>query len=158
MEQLKYHLVHANVARIRAPLDDPSMEGFTSQIEEIDRLASQSPGFVAQPIPTDQGTIYSDAYLVNISVWTSVDSLFDFTYRGRHLQALKQRADWFEQSAGPAYVLYWAPVSHLPTEREIAERFAYLQAHGPTPHAFTFGQRYTVKDMLSYPVLPRDLE
>jgi hypothetical protein len=44
-----YHLVHANVARARAPLDSPRMAGFAAQVEEINALAHRAAGFVAQP-------------------------------------------------------------------------------------------------------------
>jgi Domain of unknown function (DUF3291) len=35
-----------NVARMRAPLDDPVMAGFVARLAEINALADQSPGFV----------------------------------------------------------------------------------------------------------------
>jgi hypothetical protein len=150
MSEIAYHLVHANVARMRAPLDNPKMAGFMARIEEIDALAQNSPGFVAQPTPADEGAVYKDDVLLNMSIWESVESLYVFTYSGRHAQALARRAEWFEQEDGPAYVLYWAPVGHIPTEKEIKERFDHLRRHGATPRAFTFEQRFSVKAALAY--------
>ena len=54
-----YHLVHANVARMRAPWDDPIMAGFLAHMDEIDALAQQTEGFVSQPTPSDEGRVYS---------------------------------------------------------------------------------------------------
>lgn len=34
-----YHLIHANIAYMRAPLDDPIMVDFVTQADEIDALA-----------------------------------------------------------------------------------------------------------------------
>jgi len=39
----RFQLAQANVARMRAPLEDPLMEGFRSQLEAINALADASP-------------------------------------------------------------------------------------------------------------------
>jgi hypothetical protein len=72
MSEKTYHLVHANVARMRAPLDDPLMAGFMARIEEINALAQKSPGFVTQPTPADEGAVYKDDVLLNMSIWEAV--------------------------------------------------------------------------------------
>jgi Domain of unknown function (DUF3291) len=41
----RFHLAQANVARMRAPLESPIMEGFRSQLEHINAVADASPGF-----------------------------------------------------------------------------------------------------------------
>ena len=41
-----FHLAQLNIGRFRAPLDDPIMEGFRTQLDPINALADQSPGFV----------------------------------------------------------------------------------------------------------------
>ena len=63
-----YHLIHANVAIMRAPLDDPLMAGFVDLADEIDILAQNSPGFVAQPTPPDEGQVFTGRVLLNISI------------------------------------------------------------------------------------------
>lgn len=75
----EYHLIHANVALARAPLDDPIMAGFVQQVDQIDELAQAAPGFVAQPMPKEAGLIYTGRSLLNLSIWESVDSLEHFT-------------------------------------------------------------------------------
>jgi hypothetical protein len=138
-----YELVHANVAHMRAPLDAPMMNGFVSQIDEINALARSAPGFVGQPALPDEGTVYRAPRLLNISIWRSVESLDAFTHQGQHALALDRRAEWFESSGDPTYVLFWMRRGCVPTEREIHQRLDHLARHGPTPYAFTFGERFT---------------
>src|SRR6266700_1483961 len=103
-----HHLVHANVAHARAPLDSPVMADFVSQIDEINSLAGRSAGFVAQPTPPDAGAIYAAPFLVNVSIWESVEHLDAFTHQGKHASALERRGQWFDQGGtNPKYVLYW---------------------------------------------------
>jgi hypothetical protein len=54
MKANRFHLAQANVARMRAPLDDPIMEGFRSQLDRINAIADRSPGFVWR-LQTDEG-------------------------------------------------------------------------------------------------------
>ena len=42
----RFHLAQANIGRTRAPLDDPIMEGFRTQLDPINALADRTPGFV----------------------------------------------------------------------------------------------------------------
>ena len=137
-----YDLVHFNLAIARHPLDHPSMAGFTRQLAEVNRLAESSPGFVWTPAGDEAGdaiaTFGSPLVLANISTWRSLEDLRRFVYDGMHGSALKQRRDWFEPAAGPAYVLWWAPSGHRPDWIEAKQRLQFLELHGETPRAFTF--------------------
>jgi hypothetical protein len=145
-----YHLVHANVAHARAPLDAPLMAGFVSQVDVINNLARRAPGFVAQPALPDEGAVYTAPFLLNVSVWESVEGLAAFTHQGAHAAALERRSEWFEQErTRPKYVLYWIPEGHIVTEREVKERLDYLGRHGATPYAFTFEQRFSFTQALA---------
>lgn len=135
---------------MRASIDDPIMKGFVDQIDEIDTLAQNWQGFISQPTPPDEGEIYTGDTLVNISIWDSVENLREFTYTGKHADALDRRAEWFVQSEGPNYVLYWAPSGSVPLEEEIKRRFDHLVQCGATPFAFNFDKTFTVEDMLDY--------
>ncbi|HVF25866.1 MAG TPA: DUF3291 domain-containing protein, partial [Anaerolineales bacterium] len=42
----EYHLAQINIARMLAPIDDPIMAEFVSQLPPINALADESPGFV----------------------------------------------------------------------------------------------------------------
>lgn len=144
----EFRLVHANVAIAKAPLDDPRMRGFMDRVDEINALAQGWPGFVAQPVLPDEGAVYTEPALLNVSIWDSVENLRAFTYTGQHADQLERRADWFEQPYEPRYVLYWSPFGKTPTEAQIKERFDHLKEYGPTPVAFTFEQPYSVHEML----------
>ena len=49
-----WHLAEANVARLRAPLDDPTMAGLVRALDDVNWLAERSPGFVWRHRP-EQG-------------------------------------------------------------------------------------------------------
>lgn len=145
-----YHLIHANIAKMRAQLDDPLMADFVMNVDEIDALARSSPGFISQPAPRDEGLIYSGKMLLNLSIWESVEDLEIFTYQGVHSLMLERRREWFESYDGPNYVLYWEIAGHIPSEAEVQQRVEYLANQGPTPFAFTFDNRFTVGEMIEY--------
>lgn len=73
-----------------------------------------------------------------LSVWMDVDAVRGFAYRGVHAAALKQRADWFEPSKFPQYVMWWIGDDETPSWSEGARRVEGLHLDGPTPRAFNF--------------------
>lgn len=54
MTQDDYHIAQINIARMLAPLDDPSMATFVARLGEINALADESPGFVWR-LQTEEG-------------------------------------------------------------------------------------------------------
>ena len=80
--------------------------------------------------------------LINLSVWESLGSLFDFVYRSGHTAVMARRREWFEQSASPYMALWWVAAGHLPSVEEALGRLDDLERHGPTPEAFTFKQHF----------------
>lgn len=142
-----FHVAQFNVGRIVAPLDSPQLADFVSRLAPINALADRAPGFVWR-LQDDSGdaTGYrpygDDTVLVNLSVWESVEALWDFTYRTAHLEAMRHRRKWFARMVEPHLVLWWIPAGHIPTVEEAMDRLARLRAHGPGPEAFTFKDRY----------------
>jgi len=137
------HLAQVNIARMKAPLDDAAMAGFVARIEEINALADGSQGFVWRLAVGEGSSLYlrpydDDRILFNMSVWRSIEALHDFVYRSGHVQLFRQRSDWFHRFDGGYVALWWVPEGHVPSVDEAKARLAHLQAHGPTPHAFTF--------------------
>lgn len=139
----RFQLAQANIARMRAPLDDPIMEGFRIQLDAINAVADASPGFVWR-LQTEDGdatalrVFEDDRILFNMSVWDSVEALHAYVYRSGHVDLLRNRRSWFEPLEGPALVLWWIPRGHTPTVDEAKTRLELLQQKGPTPEAFTF--------------------
>ncbi|VAW43386.1 hypothetical protein MNBD_CHLOROFLEXI01-5331 [hydrothermal vent metagenome] len=75
-----------------------------------------------------------------MSVWESVESLRQFTYKTVHVNYVKQRKAWFEKLEQPVYALWWLPAGQIPTIPEAKTRLDHLMAHGNSPTAFTFGK------------------
>lgn len=147
----RFHLAQVNIGRIRAPLEDPIMDGFRTQLDPINALADRSPGFVWR-LQTEDGNAmairpYADERMaINMSVWESLDALQQFVYRSGHVQPLRDRKQWFEPIEGPILVLWWIPVGHIPTVAEAQERLQLLTDRGPSPEAFTFRAPFPAPD------------
>ncbi|HEV8360079.1 MAG TPA: DUF3291 domain-containing protein [Candidatus Thermoplasmatota archaeon] len=145
---MAHHLAQFNIARAIAPLDDPRLADFIARLDEINKLAEASPGFVWRfTAPGGQSSTYVQAsddprMLVNLSVWASVEALRDFAYRSSHAELLRARRRWFEPAQGPTLAMWWLPAGALPTLDESKARLAVLAERGPTPDAFTFRQSF----------------
>jgi hypothetical protein len=155
MSEQTYHLIHANVALALGDLDDEIMSGFVQQVEEINNIANSSLGFVSQPTPLDSGAVYKGKWLLNLSVWESVESLNEFTHSGKHAVALDNRHRWFNKQDNPNYVLFWFGVGNTPRESEIERRIVHLTEFGATPYAFNFKQSFTIQEAEKYAANPQ---
>jgi hypothetical protein len=139
----KLQLAQINIGRMRGPLEDPVMQGFVSQLDEVNAIADGSPGFVWR-LQTDAGNAtylrpYGDErIIVNMSVWETLEDLKNYLYRGRHAQVLRRRQEWFEKLEIAVVALWWVPAGHVPSIDEAKKRLAHLEQHGPSPFAFTF--------------------
>ena len=120
------HIAQFNIARMKAPLDDALMAGFTARLDEINALADQSPGFVWRlQTPAGNATYLrpydDDRILVNMSVWETIEHLQQYVYHTAHAELLRQRHAWFEKFAGATVTLWWVPAGHIPTVAEAVE-------------------------------------
>lgn len=140
------HLAQLNIAHARAPLDSPLLAPFLEAIDELNALADAAPGFVwrleddASDLPGATGIqAYDDpATIVNLSVWTSREALWDFTYSGAHLAIMRRRREWFHGIAAAHLVLWWVEPGTVPSVEDAVDRLEHLREHGPAPQAFTF--------------------
>jgi hypothetical protein len=142
-----WHIAQLNVARAVAPLDSAPLADFMAQLDAVNALAEGSPGFVwrlksESGNATDIKASDDPQFIVNMSVWQSLEALFGFVYRSAHNKVMVRRREWFEKPAEAYQVLWWVPAGHAPTVAEALERLAHLRAHGPGSYAFTFKQRY----------------
>ncbi|GAB2585984.1 hypothetical protein Aab01nite_52180 [Paractinoplanes abujensis] len=136
-----HHLAQLNIARLRAPLDDPALADFVAQLPEINALAERTPGYIWR-LQDDSGDAtalrpFGPDVIVNLTVWESVEALRTFTYRTDHLASLRRRRDWFLPMETPHLVLWWHPAGTLPDVAEAAARLEALRHNGPAPEAFT---------------------
>ena len=140
-------IAQLNVGRAVAPLDDAVMADFMNWLDEINALAERSPGFLWR-LKGDNGNNTSlkvsddPLFIVNMSVWSSVEALGDFTYRSNHKTVFKRRYEWFERTGRPNMVLWWQPAGSVPSVDEALARLDRLTKLGPTPEAFSFRQRF----------------
>jgi hypothetical protein len=142
-----WHLAQMNVGTARHPMEDPRMAGFVSRLDAINALADESPGFVwrlqsESGNATDIKLAEDPLFIVNMSVWETVEALFDFVYRTVHAEVMAGRRDWFERPAEAYQVLWWVAAGHLPTPEEGLARLERLRREGPSAAAFTFKAKF----------------
>ena len=77
-----------------------------------------------------------------MSVWATVEALYEYTYRTTHTGLFRDHKQWFEPLTEPHLALWWIPAGHIPNPEEGKQRLALLAEQGPTPEAFTFKQRF----------------
>ena len=99
------HIAQVNIARVKAPLDDPQMAGFVARLDDINALADRSPGFVWRLQTSEGNATYlrpydDDRILLNMSVWETVAALKHYVYRTVHAEVMRQRQQWFEKFRG----------------------------------------------------------
>lgn len=137
-----HHLAQLNIARLLAPLDDPRLADFVANLDRINALAESAPGFLWR-LQDDSGSAtafrpFGEDVIVNMSVWTGRQALFDYVYASDHALFLKRRKEWFAMPEEAHLVLWWVPAGHRPDLAEADARLAQLRQRGPTPDAFTF--------------------
>ena len=134
------HLAEFNIARIKYPLDDPRMREFVDNVDRINKLADNLPGFVWR-LQGESGhamdmRVYDDpAILPNLTVWENVEALERFVFKTVHGRFFERRETWFEQPE-PTLVLWWVPAGRRPALEEGVARLDYLKAHGESDFAF----------------------
>jgi len=143
----RYHLAQINVGRTIAPLDDPRLAGFVERLDDINALADRSPGFVWRlqsegGNATDIVVTPDPSFIVNLSVWEDIESLFAYVYKTDHTRVMALRRQWFEKPAGAFMALWWVPAGSLPGAEEGLRRIELLDRGGPSAEAFTFKQPF----------------
>jgi hypothetical protein len=148
-----YELAQLNIGIIKGPMDSPIMADFAANLERINALADQSPGFMWR-LQTEEGDATSirpfedENLLVNMSVWRDVESLNKFVYRSAHVDIMRRRREWFELMREAFLVLWWVPAGHRPSIAEAVARLEVLRSKGPTAEAFTFRQAFPPPDAI----------
>jgi hypothetical protein len=142
-----FQLAQVNIGRPKGEMTDPVMAEFVARLPEINALADESPGFVWR-LQTEDGDAtavrpYEDrGILINMSVWEDLAALRGYVYRSAHAAVMRRRREWFERFERVFVALWWVPAGHRPSVSEAVERLAHLEAHGPTPFAFTFREPF----------------
>jgi Domain of unknown function (DUF3291) len=138
-----FNLAELNIAKLTAPLDDPSLHEFVSVLEAVNLIAEASAGFVWR-LKDDDGRsstfvpAFDDPLLiVNLTVWKSVEELKHFTYRSGHGAYFRRRTEWFVSSTSEM-VCWWIPEGEVPDVADAKQRLGHLREHGPSQTGFFF--------------------
>jgi len=141
------HIAQMNVGTTLYDTDDPRMAYFMENLDRVNALAEATPGFVWRLMgegnnATDIKPTENPRFIVNMSVWRSIEALFDYVYRSDHRAVMVRRREWFAKPEGPYHVLWWVEAGHIPSIEEGLARLSHLATHRPTPRAFTFREHF----------------
>lgn len=151
----KYHLAQVNIAKMLAPIDSPVMADFVNNLDRINTIAEKSRGFVWRLTGDENNAtalrIFEDDFLiVNMSVWESIQALFDFTYASQHAGVLKRKKEWFQKMTDMHMCFWYVEAGYEPSPEDAKQRLQYLNSHGESPYAFSFKGKFSAKDALNY--------
>ena len=141
-----YHLVQLNIAKMKYPIEAPEMIDFVDNLENINALAENSPGFVWR-LQTDDGDatgidFFGSDKLVNMSIWSDVESLHNYVYKSAHAKIMSKRKEWFHRVEEAYTVLWWVPEGVSPSLDEARSKLELLKTQGPTAQAFSIKQAF----------------
>jgi len=137
----KFQLAQLNLAKMKYPIDSPELADFVDNLDNINALADDSPGFVWR-LQTDEGDatsidFFGDDTLVNMSIWTDVESLHGYVYRSAHNKIMSRRKEWFHRIDKAYTVLWWIAAGTTPSLQEAKDKLELLILQGPTAEAFS---------------------
>jgi hypothetical protein len=147
---VEHDLAQVNIARLLAPLDSGQLADFVAALDEVNAEAEAAPGFLWRLADASGNATGISAFgwdradsegvIVNLSTWTSVESLKAYMYSGRHVEMMRRRREWFHKVDLATTALWWVPAGHRPSPAEAEQRLVHLRDHGPTAYAFTLRQ------------------
>lgn len=147
MDQPVYHVAQVNVSLMRAPLTDPSMAEFVAELARVNALADATEGFVwrlqtESGDATDLSPFPDPLVIMNVTVWRTMEALWEFAYRGAHAHVMKRRRTWLDKAPGPPLAIWWIEAGKIPTVEEARSKLEELGERGPSPHAFDFRRAF----------------
>jgi hypothetical protein len=156
---MQYQLAEINIATFRAPITDPVNAGFLANLDRVNALAEQAPGFVWRLVGEGNNAMDIQAFdnpntAVNMSVWRDLDALADFVYRNEvHREIMRRRREWFERMEFHL-TLWWVATGHRPTIAEGKARLETLSRVGPSADAFLFNRPFPAPDSVPVSLRP----
>jgi hypothetical protein len=113
-----------NYARLKAPLDDPSMDEFFRSLGPINALAKSTPGYVwsldldDEELEQQRSQVdvlrNDDLMMPQLSLWEDVESVQHFAFKSGHAMYLKRKREWFTSPTCPYTVCWWWSITPLP--------------------------------------------
>ena len=158
-------LAFTTFAVLHEPYGHERVQQFDDLTPTVFREAERSKGFIARAVDLDASGLSNfhcnwgrwgrfdvprfyqlgrecstDQRASTLSLWTDLQSVFNFAYGGLHLGALRKRSEWFKAPAWPTYACWWVGEEDIPTWSQACRKLEQLHDDGPTPHAFNFRQ------------------
>lgn len=149
------YLAQINIGRMLGPMESDLMKEFRENLDAINALAEASPGFVWRLKDEDNNAtaikVFDDEMIIiNMSVWESMEALFNYVYKSGHKEFVARRKEWFEKMTDLHMAMWFIDPSHQITTEEAVERLEYLRKNGASPFAFDFRNRFSVEDFEAY--------
>lgn len=146
-------LAQINIAEALDDMESTTMADFVANTDRINALADASPGFIwrfeedPENLTDSPKLLGSNLFLVNMSVWKSRESLFQYVYQSGHKEIFKRKKEWFHSMPKMHMALWFVDEDHIPAVEEGLARLEYLQTHGESPFAFSFKSKFTPEDL-----------
>lgn len=137
------------IGRLGHPYEHPASREFYEVGFRVMRQANFLGDFIKEVSP-DGVTIPDGTYkgngspVLTLTVWKNLQSLYRFTYAGRHKQAIRDRHKWVESyhKKQPTYVVWWTENIKEVSWEEAFKRYNFFIQNGPTSFAFDFKHAY----------------
>ena len=144
------HLAQLNIGKFKAGKGDPAMAYFFDNLDRINAMAERMPGFVwrlkdESNNATNIPWAGDPSFAVNLSVWESVEALEKFVWATAHNKVYARKAEFFEKSDKPHFIMWWIPQGHIPTLDEANQRLEHYAAHGAGEQAFGWADAPSAK-------------
>jgi hypothetical protein len=139
------------VGRLQHPYDHPASREFFEVGDRIFRQARRAgmiDAFSSDGIAIPEEATKGEGFpILTLTVWRNLESLYRFTYSGRHSDALRNRSKWMEpyQEKHLSYCLWWTEDLKDVSWEEAFRRYNHYIKSGATPFAFDFKQAYDEK-------------
>jgi Domain of unknown function (DUF3291) len=145
---ITYQIAEINVARMKGvDINDPIMQEFVDNLDIVNGIAETSGGFVwrlkdENDNATSMNPYNDEQVIINVSVWTDIESLEHFMYKTFHSEFLKRRKEWFLSYGKVHTAMWWIPAGQYPTLQEAVEKLDFLQKNGVTKQIFDLRNKF----------------
>lgn len=148
-----YYLVQTNIARWHNHLEESVIEEFNSQIDAVNKHAEVNDGFIWRYESNDNGMevkgAFGDKIVFNMSIWDSLESLRNFSYKGQHSELMNNKQRWFMKLNQATACLWWIPKTEIdegsyPSVATAKQKLDQVDQYGPSRAAFTFANFYSM--------------
>ena len=122
--------------------ESPEMTSFFSLMPQINSIAEKSAGFLWRQIIEDESLIAArlgNNFVVNLSSWESINSLYRFVFCPAHQQIMMTRDRWFSHT-GKALAVTWDTKRDQPRPSwsDAIDRLEHLWSEGASEWAYDF--------------------